>query len=366
MAGPIVLSNRLQKLYDSAGQLGDYFEGDRKLKLERERQLRLDKMAADKSAAGIASQAAMTEARTLENDRTKRITGLTEQLGQAETGNVMGPTQSGDFQAGMVDPWSGMKDRIRAKMFTEAGTPTTSDQLKAGREGEALGRLRLSQADTRAQEESAADVGYKKALTTKALAEKTSIEKPVKWVSKVDSEGNTYQENPITGETRDTGRKAPIKSGVLAASKEEMRGLQEQAITQIDELLAHPGFSGAVGAKGLSQGFGLRDKPIEGTDEAGFLSRLEQIQGGAFLQARQLLKGGGAITDFESRKAEAAMSRMSAAVGEKEFKLAAKDYKDALEAGIRKLEKGEGSGASGSWSEPKTGSKPKFKIVEVK
>lgn len=183
MAGQVYLSNRLQKLYDSAGQLGDYFEGDRKLKLERERQLRLDKMAADESAAGIASQAAMTEARTLENDRTKRITGLTEQLGQAETGNVMGPTQSGDFQAGMADPWSGMKDRIRAKMFTEAGTPTTSDQLKAGREGEALGRLRLSQADTRAQEAHASNLkteeaqrGLIGANTTRAKADAERID----------------------------------------------------------------------------------------------------------------------------------------------------------------------------------------------
>lgn len=118
----------------------------------------------------------------------------------------------------------------------------------------------------------------------------------------------------------------------------------EQTIQQIDELLAHPGFSGAVGA-GFQKsipftGAGDIDKVgggfAAGSDAASFAERLKQLKGGAFLEARQLLKGGGAISDTESNKAEAAQTRMSLAQSESEFKAAAKEYQGIIKAGLER------------------------------
>jgi hypothetical protein len=71
---------------------------------------------------------------------------------------------------------------------------------------------------------------------------------------------------------------------------------------------------------------------IPGTPQADFESRLGQIQGAAFLQAFESLKGGGAITEIEGQKATQAISRMNAATSEREFKAAANDFLAVVEA----------------------------------
>lgn len=128
-------------------------------------------------------------------------------------------------------------------------------------------------------------------------------------------------------------REANIIDGVASA---------EQTIKQIDELLAHPGFTGAVGSgfqKSLPFfGAGNIDEVgggfAAGSDAASFSERLKQLKGGAFLEARQFLKGGGAISDTESNKAEAAQTRMSLAQSEDEFIAAATEYKGIIEKGL--------------------------------
>jgi hypothetical protein len=67
-------------------------------------------------------------------------------------------------------------------------------------------------------------------------------------------------------------------------------------------------------------------------------SRMDQLQGGAFMQARQMLKGGGQITDFEGRKAEVAWLRMNAAQNVDDFKKALDEFNDAVSQGVAKLE----------------------------
>jgi len=101
----------------------------------------------------------------------------------------------------------------------------------------------------------------------------------------------------------------------------------------IDELLAHPGFSSAVGM-GLPKA-----KLLAGSKEAGFAARLAQLEGGAFLQAFTMLKGGGQITEVEGKKATQAMMRMDAATSEAEFRAAAEDYRQALKDGLAKLQR---------------------------
>lgn len=119
----------------------------------------------------------------------------------------------------------------------------------------------------------------------------------------------------------------------------------DQVSTQVDELLSHPGFSSAVGYS-LRKSIpftGDVDLSLpgggfaQGSDAAGFAERLKQLKGGAFLQARQQLKGAGAISDTESNKAESATTRMSLATDEKEFRAAAAEYKDIIQKGQERL-----------------------------
>jgi hypothetical protein len=82
----------------------------------------------------------------------------------------------------------------------------------------------------------------------------------------------------------------------------------ERTKASIDQLLNHEGLGSIVGP--LDQ-----YRPSWSLGESGndALARYKQLQGQAFLQAYNLLKGGGAITDIEGKKAEAAMARLDRA-----------------------------------------------------
>jgi hypothetical protein len=132
-----------------------------------------------------------------------------------------------------------------------------------------------------------------------------------------------------------------------AAAPEAMDKAAE-AVRKIDELVGteptknaegkiipgskpHPGFQAAVGAAIVP---GLRYIP--GSSASDFDARLKEIQGGAFLEAYNTLKGGGSITEVEGAKATQAITRMSTAQSEKEFKTAARDFQNVLRKGIEK------------------------------
>ncbi len=93
----------------------------------------------------------------------------------------------------------------------------------------------------------------------------------------------------------------------------------------------HPGFETAVGATWLP---GARFIP--GTDAANFQSRFDQIKGASFLEAFEILKGGGAITNIEGEKGTTAINRMALAQDEAEFIAAARDVQDIMNSGIKK------------------------------
>ena len=125
------------------------------------------------------------------------------------------------------------------------------------------------------------------------------------------------------------------------------------ALTKIDEMLAHPGLAPAVGAGGLSTlGIPGIAQFIPGSEAASFKARLDEILGGAFMEAFETLKGGGQITEKEGEKATAAITRLSTMQSEKEFRQAAKDFQEVINARIKrseaKLAKSGGAAASAS------------------
>ena len=77
------------------------------------------------------------------------------------------------------------------------------------------------------------------------------------------------------------------------------------------------------------------------------MTNLNQASGQAFMQARQALKGGGQITDYEGKRAEAAISRISDAAksGDKQTFLDALDeFEQAVTDGYAKLREVAGGG----------------------
>lgn len=148
--------------------------------------------------------------------------------------------------------------------------------------------------------------------------------------------------NQATGET--VGRYPKDIAGATTAKEEAKAQAQAKtqfeaqgpsimdAIAQTDAIIKHPSLESAVGpiaGRLPSISGGARD----------FDERVEQLKGQAFLAARQALKGGGQITDFEGARAEAALVRASQAKSPADFKKALEEFKTYLRRGYDLLKK---------------------------
>jgi hypothetical protein len=158
---------------------------------------------------------------------------------------------------------------------------------------------------------------------------------------------------------------AKARGKVIAESKAEaelaLPGAIEtaaQMLTNIDEMIGDakvekgkivvreggrrpaPGFEGYVGA-GIP---GMRF--LEGSDEASYERRQLQVEGRAFLEAFESLKGGGAITEIEGAKATQAISRMNKAQSEVEYIKAARELQEVVRKGVDRARAKAGGGAA--------------------
>lgn len=104
----------------------------------------------------------------------------------------------------------------------------------------------------------------------------------------------------------------------------------ERNMQQVSALKSHPGKKYALGAYAV-----LPDIP--GTEQKNFRVSLQQLKDTVFIENRQKLKGGGAITDFEGKKAENAEARLNDAQTEKAFDAALDDYTYWTTKGMEKL-----------------------------
>ena len=122
-------------------------------------------------------------------------------------------------------------------------------------------------------------------------------------------------------------------------------------VTMIDEIASNPNLPGVLGPVEGGGGNNIDEmsdarRMYYGGDGTALIERIGQLQNNAWLSARAMLKGGGAITDYESRKAEGAVARLSRAKSEKEFLTALKDLRDAITEGEAKLRGGAAAPAS--------------------
>lgn len=117
-------------------------------------------------------------------------------------------------------------------------------------------------------------------------------------------------------------------------------------VAMIDEISSNPNVNRVVGPIVGGGGNNIDDlnmaaRVYYGGEGTALIERIGQLQNNAWLSARSMLKGGGAITDYESRKAEGAVARLSRAKSEEEFRAALKDLRDAITEGEAKLHGGQ-------------------------
>ena len=115
--------------------------------------------------------------------------------------------------------------------------------------------------------------------------------------------------------------------------------------------------------------FGLREKPFPGTPEADFQTKFDSLMAKQFLVGYEVLKGGGAITEVEGAQAKAAMTALSQAQSEADFKNALIATADAIKRGVDKLKKVAGMTPSqavppqgGAPMAPPTGGAPRMRF----
>jgi len=116
----------------------------------------------------------------------------------------------------------------------------------------------------------------------------------------------------------------------------------EQALKLIDDVISHKGKSAMVGVKNPFMGSVpfTKEVTVAGTPAAGFMAKYNQLKGKQFLEAFETLKGGGAISEVEGKKATDAISAMDVATSEEEFDQAAKDLKDVIRTGLENQRRG--------------------------
>lgn len=136
-------------------------------------------------------------------------------------------------------------------------------------------------------------------------------------------------------------------SGEAIAGAPEAIASMGQTADLIDQALSHPGLSAAVGRSSIMNP--LAANALSGTDRADFLAIQDQLEGKAFLQAFESLKGGGQITEVEGKKATQAIARLNTAQSEAAYKQALSELKEVISAGIDRQKSKTGAAPSGGW-----------------
>ena len=120
------------------------------------------------------------------------------------------------------------------------------------------------------------------------------------------------------------------EAGTMAAGAPAAIRMADDVSQQVDGLISDPYLPNMIGPVDSRL-------PNWSADANRVQAKIDQIQGGAFLQARQMLKGGGQITDYEGARAEAAYVRMNQAQSVQDFTAALTDFRDAVRAGAAAL-----------------------------
>lgn len=139
--------------------------------------------------------------------------------------------------------------------------------------------------------------------------------------------------------------------------------------TSLDELnkmvTENSGFSGAVGAKGISSFFGLKSKPIGGTAAANFDAKLQQVKNDVILPNLNLLHGLGRVTDREFQALSSAVTSLNTDLSESAFRDELKNITDRINEKINAASSTNGSSLSVTTPDGQTHIFPDQKSVDA-
>lgn len=127
------------------------------------------------------------------------------------------------------------------------------------------------------------------------------------------------------------GGPAATEANIVATQNASLAAAAGDSLSLIDSVLGDQNL-GAV--TGMIQG---RIPPLtQGATD--LVTKIDQMQGQAFLQAFQSLKGGGAITEREGQAALNAVARLQRVQSEEAFKASLQELRTIIERGKRRLE----------------------------
>jgi hypothetical protein len=171
---------------------------------------------------------------------------------------------------------------------------------------------------------------------------------PVRPNVQVDTGTGTAMVSPVTAQVSNVipkdvaGKQAAEEigtaTGKVAAGLPDAIAKAQEATQLIEGLKTHPGREYATGKSSILP-------TIPGTDSADFHAKLDQLRGTVFLQAYSQLKGGGAITEMEGKKAEQAIARLDTAQSEGEFVKALDELNEVINAGLARMNSRAGGAA---------------------
>jgi hypothetical protein len=128
----------------------------------------------------------------------------------------------------------------------------------------------------------------------------------------------------------------------VATAKLDLPRLEQntqQALQTIDQLKKHPGLPYITGLYSAAP-------IIPGTPQADADALAKQIQGKTFLEAFTTLKGGGAITEVEGGKAEAAIARLQRSQTRREYIKALEELESVMNVGLERARRKAQAGPS--------------------
>jgi len=123
------------------------------------------------------------------------------------------------------------------------------------------------------------------------------------------------------------GREAGKARGAAATQLGQTELRAQQALETVDALRNHPGIGSGTGADYMRAS-------IPGTKAKAFGVMNDQAQGQTFMQAFESLKGGGQITENESKQASQAIARLDRSQSKEDYLAALGDLEGILKRGL--------------------------------
>jgi hypothetical protein len=155
--------------------------------------------------------------------------------------------------------------------------------------------------------------------------------------SKEPKEAPTPEEIAAAIEARATAGVVGKEAGKALVALPGAKTQVARSLNLVDSLLNHKGLSAVVGAPNpFKGGFGFAQLP--GSDAESFATQLKQLEGQAFLEAFNTLRGAGAISEKEGEAATQAYANLSKSQSEVQFKKNVAEIKNILTSGYANLE----------------------------